>query len=710
MHWIVEKNGYTFAWDIEKDTTALTNIQSGKQVWQGTLMPAFDLIYKNERIFRKARAVAADLNEFGGIIQLELDGIGSGTLEIAQTGAGCEFRQLHMQWTDIPPALISLYFGVDELTLAQRDIVPNLDHPFWPNWSAQGFCIPSAKGSPIQSFFRCWDFGHAILPLGNFGPALGTPYAAAFPRPLFCGAIGGDDGWMVFGSAVIPDAALTLDIRASSGCLNYRYREDLWGASTNNPRVWNGLLRLSWQADAWDAYNAHFSTFDLVPVDPRFQLSQWNTWGEYRFNIFKTRRMIDLIADEVKSEVFVFDDKWETFPSSGIPNRQTVPDFENDLAYLRERGLKVGLWQAVGWLDTPDAVGLTSDDLLCGMDGKPRRASWSMNPLAPESAHYCLDPSSTKARAYLQERIQRIVRDYRADLLKLDFGYGLPSPDVAAPRDPAYRGERLAYTLYKLAADAAREVNPNIILQSWGLSPLMRPAYNLVSLDDLGDAGSHEALGHRQWSIWAALAGQMDAAIMASSGYDWSALPDILLDTAIIGAPGSVLGLHSADDVRVSPGLLSRLRALMLWYRRSTHWTPLWLNSEKGSLHHEPLARCWGRLETIDGEDRLTALALRDGADKLDDRSPLRQMDWSGCWALIAQDDAEIYSSKRLACVPFEPSKLYLPCLVKPQTVLKVSIADETPYSDWTWADGMLSLDASSISSFDELTGFLVLH
>ena len=60
------------------------------------------------------------------------------------------------------------------------------------------------------------------------------------------------------------------------------------------------------------------------------------------------------------------------------------------------------------------------------------------------------------------------MRDYHADLLKLDFGYGLPGPDVAVPRDPAHRGERMAYTLYKLAADAAREVNPNIILQSLG--------------------------------------------------------------------------------------------------------------------------------------------------------------------------------------------------------------------------------------------------
>ena len=710
MQWIIEKNGYTFFWDIGNDLAALTSVQTGKLVWRGTLLPGFDLLHQGSRIFRKARAVVADLDETGGIIQLELEGIGTGTLQIAQTASGCEFERLDMTWTNNPPALISLYFGVDRMTSEQRDIVPNLDNPFWPNWAAQGFCIPSAKGAPIQSFFRSWDFGHATLPLGNFGPALGTPYAAAFPRPLLCAALGGDDGWLVLGCAAIPDAAMTLDIRSSNGCLNYRYREDLWGAPTNSSRAWEGLLRLSWQAEAWDAYNAHFKTFDVSPVDPQYQLSQWNTWGEYRFNIFKTRRMIDVIANDVKSEVFVFDDKWETYPSSGVPNRNNLPDFEGDLAYLRERGLKVGLWQAVGWTDDPEAAGLTRDDLLCGSDGNPRRASWSMNPHVPESAHYCLDPSSTKVREYLHDRVRRIVRDYQADLLKLDFGYGLPGPDVAVPRDPAYRGERMAYTLYQLVADAAREVNPKIILQSWGISPLMRPAYNMVSLDDLGDAGSQEAIGHRQWSVWAALAGQMSAAIMASSGYDWASIPDILLNTAVIGAPGGVSGIHTANDTRVSSRLLSLLRALMLWYRRSTRWTPLWLNTEKGSLQQEPLVRCWGRLEPINGEDRLTALALRDGSDKLSDRSLLRQMDWSGRWAIIAQDDADIYASKRLACIPFEPGRLLLPCPSKPKAVQMIIKTDEIPYLDWKWSDGMLSLDMSFNINLDELTGFLILR
>ena len=151
------------------------------------------------------------------------------------------------------------------------------------------------KEAPIQSFFRCWDFGHATLPLGNFGPALGTPYAAAFPRPLFCGAIGGDDGWMVFGCAAVPDAALTLDIRSSSGCLNYRYREDLWGAPRDSQPQLGRALALIMGGRGVGCLQRLFQYLRTLPQLIRIiSLSQWNTWGEYRFNIFETRRMIDI--------------------------------------------------------------------------------------------------------------------------------------------------------------------------------------------------------------------------------------------------------------------------------------------------------------------------------------------------------------------------------------------------------------------------------
>jgi hypothetical protein len=318
-----------------------------------------------------------------------------------------------------------------------------------------------------------------------------------------------------------------------------------------------------------------------------------------------------------------------------------------------------------------------------------------------------LDPSSPATRAFIRNKTHKLVREYGAQLLKMDFGYGLPGPDAAAPRDPALRGERFAFTLYHLMAEAAREINPDITLQCWGLSPLLRPAFNLLALDDLGDAGHQEALGHRQWSVWAALAGGAGTAIMASSGYDWDQDPEILLNTAIIGSPSGLLSINEKAGGAPRRGLAQR-RALSLWYRRTVSWQPLWLNTEKGRLGHDPLAKCWGRLESSAGGTRLTALALRDGADKLSDRSPLRQADWTGRWAILAQGDHDVYEAPILACIPFDTGILSWPCAQKPREVKKVVGFAESAAVGWTWQKGFLTLPANDLEP--DFTGFLVLR
>ena len=119
-----------------------------------------------------------------------------------------------------------------------------------------------------------------------------------------------------------------------------------------------------------------------------------------------------------------------------------------------------------------------------------------------------------------------MMRAFNPQLLKLDFGYGLPGPDVSAPRNPEFRGERLPYEFdVRIIVDAAREVKPDVTIQYYGIHPLMRPVTDVVALDDLGDAGGYEGEAHGEWSIWSALAAAQGSAIMASSGYDWKAVP-----------------------------------------------------------------------------------------------------------------------------------------------------------------------------------------
>ena len=426
-----------------------------------------------------------------------------------------------------------------------------MEFPFWPDWLADGFCIPSAKGASIQSFFRAWDFGHANLPLGSFGPSLGTPYAAAYPRPFYAAAMGGDAGWVAIGPGAVPDGALSLQIRSATAMLHLLHREDLWGAGPAM-RQWDDPLRLCWSTTAWDAYRLLFQTFPISsPTCVHHQRSSINTWGAFKTGDFNLRRLVDRAAASA-AKVLVIDDLWETFNGSGEPDNSRFPQFENDLNYALHKGLEIGFWQSIGWIDQPAAVGLTNDDLLCGADGIPRRANWAMSPHFVGPLHYCIDVSSQRASAFVRDRTLRIMRRFHPTLLKLDFGYGLPGPDVAVPKNPAFRGEQMAFQLICLIANAAREVNPNITIQYYGLHPLMQPVTDIVALDDLGDAGQQEAAGHGQWAIWSALAGAHGTAIMASSGYDWNADDEVLLNTAVIGAPGCVLPMDDAQSRHVA--------------------------------------------------------------------------------------------------------------------------------------------------------------
>ena len=377
------------------------------------------------------------------------------------------------------------------------------------------------------------------------------------------------------------------------------------------------------------------------------------------------------------------------------------------MAYIRKKGLEVGFWQACGWVDEPKASGLLPEDLLRGADGTPRRVNWAMSTEAGPH-HYVLDPSSPRAREYLRQRTLRFMRELRPRLLKLDFGYGLPGPDVAAPRDPALRGERFSYALLKIVADAAREVDSGVTLQYYSIHPLMAPVEDLVTLDDLGDAGGQEAAGHGEWSIWAALAGGQGRAINASSGYDWSADTEILLDTAVIGAPGGVLPLPASGEAP-APGLnLIHRRALSQWYRPTTLWKPLWLNSEKGAIGREPRPRCFGRLEPIRGEDRLTALALRpEGMEENEMDVPgLGKVHWQGRWAIIAQDNEGLTASRRLACIPFDGGSLRLPRSSAPARVMAVGKREHL-LTSWSWHEPILEVRCPPSP---ELVGILVIH
>lgn len=703
---------HSFSWDLAADRAQLSRRDSGDQVWIGSLLPLFWLADSGGRLHAAktvARVDGSSITPTGGNVVLDVPEFGRGRLQFTVTENAIKFERLELTWsTPQPPAINAMYFGGAVLTPAQRQAVPTLDLPFWPDWRSEGFCIASAKTAPMQSFFRSWDFGHANLPLGSYGPAMGTPYAAAFPRPTYAGCAGGRHGWICFGAGSVPDAALTFQVRARSGALEWRYREDLWGAPAGATRIWDNPLWFTWSSSAWESYRRYFGLFPAsAPKSASHQKTFWGTWGDFRRGEFEWRSSIDRAVDEIESDLICIDEPWELRKGAARPHRGRFPDFDADVAYAHERKLGIGIWTPTGWIEDYVAEGLTRDDVLIGRDGEPVRGNWAVDPHEP-SAFYCLDPGSPAARRFLRERTQRVMRDYRPSLLKIDFGYGLPGPDACTSRDPAFRGERIAWSYANIIADAAREIDPAVTVLGYSIHPLWAGAQDQVALDDLGDAGAHEASGHGHWSIWAALTADRGAAVMGSSGYLWGADPELMLNSAILGAPGANLPRTMPDGSPLPAVHLARRRGLFRWHRHTTTWQPLWLDSTRGNLEEEPSTRNWGRLETIGGERALTALALREPSAAVLAAPELRGLSWSGRWIVLAQGNGSIFAAAEIALIPLTTGSIRLPLNAAPADVRLVFGTHDERFTGWSWQDGRLELSVDDRLAAQPFLGLLV--
>lgn len=698
---------FAFDWDTARDRAVLT--AAGREVWSGSLLPLFWL----QRADGSRHAVGATctgLREAGGADQVELDlalgEIGAGTFAVTLGAHGLRGTRLAVRWTATPaPAIISLHFGCRLLSRAQRAAAPSLDLPFWPGWRAEGYGLAGAKTSPMQSFFRSWDFGHADIALGSFAPAMGTPYGAAFPRPVYAGCMGGRHGWLCLGAGTVPDAALTWQVRARSGALEWRYREDLWGAPDGPERTWDNPLWLAWAPTAWAAYRNYFRMFPANPPKAAtHQKTFWGTWGDFRLERYDLRGSIDRAVDTMAADLVCVDDPWEHTKGSCQPHPERLPHFAADIAHAHTRGIGVGIWMPILWLERPEPFGLDATDLLLSRDGSPVTSNWAVDPHEPQ-AYFCLDPSSPRAVAYLRERTRRVMRDYRPGLLKIDFGYGAPGPDACSPRDPALRGERLAWSLARIIADAARELDPAVTILGYSLHPTWDVVQDETSLDDLGDAGAHESAGHGNWSVWAALAADRGMPLMGSSGYLWSADADVVLNSAILGAPGANL---PTEDATRHAAAIARRRGLFRWHRRTTAWTPQWLDSTPGDIEREPAVRSWGRLETVAGQPTLTALVLREPSAITASAPELRDVRWQGRFALIAQGDHAVLAAGDTAVIAYDEGFLAWPTGRPPSRVVAVQEGREAEFAGWTWEDGTLRLIIAAALAREPLMGFVI--
>jgi hypothetical protein len=713
-----------FEWRERPDSARVLRLPGRSIIWQGSLLPSFWLRAGGKKLFIKAEvdarwdatgqeapAAGGGAGAAGGgagaggdnpttlVLPLRIGTLGKGRLTISREAWGIRFSSLEIDWKGIPPAIIEMYFGASDEAVKASGVRPTWDRPFMPDWQSFGYCVPGAKGGPVQSYFRMWDFGLANISLGSFGPSMGSPYGAAYPKPLYFAGMGSGDGFVAMGAGTIPDAAMSLRIEATRGCFQYVYNEDSWGAAAGRKRTWAEPLRICLGTTALAAFKNYYRSFPIKAARPgHLPAPFFNTWGLWREKKYAITPAASF-AKQLGASVLVLDDGWESFQGSGEPDNKRFPQFASDLGALHDSGMTHGFWETLGWVGDTAAAGLGSADLILDRKGHPCKANWNFDPSSPSC--YCLDISSPGARHFLQERTLHEMRIFKPSLLKLDFGYGLPSPAMGVPRNPRYRGERQFAEMLRLIAEAARSVDPSVTILYYGIGPLSLGETDMVSLDDQGDLWYDVAGGHGEWSIWASLLSDRNVAVSGSSGYSWESDDDVILNTAIIGIPGATLPLLAQEKY------INRRVAINKWFRKTLLWQPLWLNSRTGDFSGPPRLNCWGRMEKKGADSILTALVLREGDKEKITDGRLLQMNWKGRWALIAQDDADVFSSGRLALIPFDEGEISIPCPVRPAAINRVSQTGERAYTQWDWQLGRLTIRISA-EQLQETAGFLL--
>lgn len=700
--WKYTSGNYQFEWDFATDKARMFLVNE-TNIWQGSLLPAFWIMDSNhQKKYLKATFLGEVTNDKVTTLKLQFADKGTGSLSIEKESWGISISNFQVKWKGEIPQIIDLYFGTSALPEGRQSLMDEQNAPFSSDWEAFGFCIPGAKEGTVQSFFRFWDFGQTNIALGSFGPSMGTPYGAAFPRPILSAAMGSDQGWMVIGAGNIPNAPMTLKMRSSLGCINLLYREDLWGGGTKE-RNWPNPLRITFGENAWMAYRQYFNSFpEKEKLSPIHQKAIWNTWGNWRNKEYPIRPIGDF-AKQVGAEIFVIDDPWEASQGLGKPDLVKFPTIHDDLEYLHQRNMTHGIWETVGWIGDTVACGLTKSDLICDKNGNPCIGSWNFNPFAP--GYFCIDISSQRSRDFLKERTITTMKTMKPKLIKLDFGYGMPNPNLGVPRNPEFRGERYSFELLKLISETAKSVDPEVTIMYYGINPLYLPLADMISLDDQGDLWYSIKEGHDQWSIWASLLCDKQVAISGSSSYDWTTDDEVILNTFILGSPGAVLGNHLDDGSAVPEKYINRRYAVNKWYRKTIEWQPVWLNSQLGSLIAPPGLNCWARSEKIDGKDQMTALVLRGEKDK--NRKELEAFEWEGRWAVISQSNTGIFEANQLAVVPFDAGLITIKLPSLPVKIERSSTEGTTLFDDWKWNDNNLTIRISE-EELSHTAGFVI--
>jgi hypothetical protein len=386
----------------------------------------------------------------------------------------------------------------------------------------------------------------------------------------------------------------------------------------------------------------------------RATMSQFNTWGAQVANDWASSDLNqdaleqiydDMVASGFDAEMFVIDDRWESAYGQLQHDDVRFPRFAEFLDRVRADGRGIGMWAAFIRCQDPESMGLTLDDVWQDPEGRPVTRSLF------DDSYYLFDVSRPHVAERLAETAKRFMHRYRPDLVKFDFGYELPSMRDAAPARREWGGERALLESLRVVVGAMREVDPDVVVMYYNLSPLLLDFVDQHSTDDLYlNAGEYPEEVNRRL-FFSSLLSPLGVPTYGSGGYDWLGVTEIWFDTVASGPLGSLNSFNGDQSDSAPTDLaIARQRGLRQLTRRNTR--PARVEAVDARLHGGSMtarARSWVRYE----EEGPTVVAARP------DRREGEVVPWdlpgvvrtTGQAALASRDEASITDARSLGLV-----------------------------------------------------------
>ena len=423
-------------------------------------------------------------------------------------------------------------------------------------------------------------------------------------------------------------------------------------------------------AVAADWYSAGLAHFDALfaegyarrkraeDVPASAFLPQFDTWGDQihrraildRFDETHLREIYAAFrASGLTSKLFVIDDKWEHTYGAARARPRAIPALHRVARRgPRRRASASASGRRFRAARDFRALGLTEDAVLMTPDGAPyverqRKRSW-----------YIFDPTNADAAAYLAGRARHLVRTYRPAMVKIDFGYEIPLPDVAGPHDASQGGERLLLRFLEVIVGAIKQEDPAIAILYYCLTPLLNQYLDQTGADDMWmSRGAYDACFAKR-ALLSSWCGSFGVVPYGSSGYDWRSAEEIWLDTAIIGAPGIIAPISVADEYgdRLTPGLAARYNGIARITRTNPNYNVECYDADLHDPAAGPRARSWARIE----DGRAVVITLRPAAGGTARVAGIAEAD--GRAVIASLTDAGIGASAALAIVPFDAGRV----------------------------------------------------